>query len=76
MLKAQKTIYYWHIPNRDYYTGIQTTPLTVPYTPERQGEAVAFSADGSGYYTLSEGSNATLYYYKRVVEPTVDNTNK
>lgn len=37
----------------------------VPYKPERQGEAVAWAANGSGYYTLSEGTNQALYYYQR-----------
>lgn len=32
---------------------------------EIQGEAVSFAADGSGYYTLGEGSAARLYFYKK-----------
>lgn len=43
-------------------------PLRVPYTPEMQGEAIAFSPDGSGYYTLSEskgGITPVVYFYKR-----------
>ena len=43
-------------------------PLRVPYTPEMQGEAIAFPEDGSGYYTLSEsrgGVAPVIYYYKR-----------
>ncbi len=31
---------------------------------ERQGEALAFAADGSGYYTVSEGSGPALYLVK------------
>lgn len=43
-------------------------PLRVPYTPEVQGEAIAFPVDGSGYYTLSEsrgGVTPVVYFYKR-----------
>jgi hypothetical protein len=35
---------------------------------EPQGEGICFAADGNGFYTLSEKSNAasvTLNYYKR-----------
>ncbi|WP_431213651.1 hypothetical protein ACQ86N_01690 [Puia sp. P3] len=34
-----------------------------PYAPEVQGEAIAFSADGSGYFTISEGRRPKLFYY-------------
>ena len=37
----------------------------VPYTEEPQGEAVCFAADGSGYYTLSEGVNEPIFHYER-----------
>jgi hypothetical protein len=54
----------------------QGTPLTLPQTfsgmrfdvplsPEPQGETVAFAMDGSGYYSLSEGKNQTLYFYPK-----------
>jgi hypothetical protein len=41
---------------------------TLPYTIEPQGESVAFAADGSGYFTLSEkglASAVNLFFYKR-----------
>jgi hypothetical protein len=41
---------------------------TLPYRPEVQGEAVTFSINNDGYFTLSEKSifnNLHLYYYKR-----------
>jgi hypothetical protein len=43
-------------------------PIRVPYTPEPQGEAIAFPENGSGYYTLSEtrgGVTPVVYFYKR-----------
>ena len=35
-------------------------PCRAPETPERQGEAVAFTADGKGYVTISEGEHAAV----------------
>ncbi|MGK0190375.1 MAG: VCBS repeat-containing protein, partial [Verrucomicrobiales bacterium] len=35
----------------------------VPLAGEPQGEAVSFNADGSGYYTISEGNNQPVYFY-------------
>lgn len=43
----------------------QTDFVSVTYKQETQGEAVSFDAVGSGYYTLSEGANQPLYYYRR-----------
>ncbi len=41
------------------------TPVTVPLAAEPNGEAVAFDAAGSGYFTLSEGSHQPVYYFAR-----------
>jgi len=40
--------------------------VAVPIASEPQGEAIAFDAIGSGYFTLSEGTNRPLYYYQRI----------
>lgn len=43
-------------------------PVRVPYTPEPQGEAIAFPEDRSGYYTLSEVRDQVIpriYFYRR-----------
>ena len=37
--------------------------LEVPAAFERQGEAIAFSADGLSYYTIGEGLHAPIYRY-------------
>jgi hypothetical protein len=37
----------------------------IPVALERQGEAFTFSADGRGYYTVSEGDAPTLHAYAR-----------
>lgn len=37
------------------------TAVAMPVAAEPQGEAVAFAADGSAYFTTSEGANPPLY---------------
>lgn len=49
-------------------TALQTTPTSLPYQLEPQGEAVCFAADNSGYFTLSEkgmSQAVNLFFYKR-----------
>ena len=44
------------------------TPFQVPVIgppTEPNGEAIGFSATGRGYFTLSEGANQPLYYFRR-----------
>ncbi|MBM4467394.1 MAG: hypothetical protein FJ014_17870, partial [Chloroflexi bacterium] len=36
----------------------------VPLVEEPQGEALAFAADGLGYYTISEGAFQPIYFYE------------
>src|ERR1700675_751445 len=38
-------------------------PCYAPQADERQGEAVGFAADGSGYFTISEGANAPIHHF-------------
>jgi len=47
---------------------LQKAPVNLAYRLEPQGEAVAFAADNSGFYTLSEkaySSTVNLFFYKR-----------
>ncbi len=47
----------------------------LPYTPEPQGEAVAWAPDGNAYFTISEereGVPAVLYRYGRLAAEAVD----
>jgi hypothetical protein len=69
LLKTYDRIYYWHKPDS---LSIQQTLLTKPtelsYKPEPQGESIAWTLDGRGFYTLSESvdnERAKLYFYKR-----------
>lgn len=55
-------------PTLPFAKWLALPPDTLPYTTEPQGEAIGWSPDGSGYYTLSEsqiGSDLYLYFYPR-----------
>jgi len=47
-------------------------PKAIPIAAEPQGEAICFDRQGAGYFTISEGSHPTLYYFA----PTEPNTPK
>ncbi len=38
-------------------------PCAVPLATEPQGEAIGIAADGSGYYTVSEGEHQPIYFF-------------
>ena len=38
-------------------------PCSAPQADERQGEAVGFAADGTSYFTISEGANAPIHHF-------------
>jgi hypothetical protein len=69
LLKNYDHVYYWKREGTESITDLlQRTPLELKYKPEKQGEAIAWSRDGSGYYTLSESTTherARLLFYKR-----------
>jgi hypothetical protein len=46
--------------------------LQVPAAFERQGEAIAFSADGLSYFTIGEGLHAPIYQYELPPRPDTD----
>ncbi|XP_046575903.1 uncharacterized protein LOC124283913 [Haliotis rubra] len=66
LIKARDAVYYWAVPNGDYVSAVKTAPATLPYHPEPRGESVAWTPNGDGYYTLSEGDDQPLYFYKRL----------
>ncbi|XP_052761671.1 uncharacterized protein LOC128204300 [Mya arenaria] len=66
LLKTYQQVLYWHVPDRDYFRHMARRPAVLLYIRERQGEAVCWDAASTGYYTLGEDVNATLYYYRRV----------
>ncbi len=67
LIKTYTKVFLWTraTPDAPLFSG---EPVSVPYTVEPQGEAVAWAADGSGYFTVSEERNdipAHLYFYPR-----------
>ena len=70
VLKTYGAIYYWRKPaDEKCWKMFEKDPVSVPYIPEPQGEAVCWSADGLGYYTVSEepgGIPSHLYFYPRL----------
>jgi hypothetical protein len=45
----------------DFAAVLAATPLSVPVASETQGEAVAYTVDGRGYVTSSEGASPPLH---------------
>lgn len=70
LLKNLLSVYYWQrLENETIPSLLKKPAILLPYTPEIQGEAITFSLDGSGYYTLSEepfGFKADLRFYPRL----------
>ncbi|MDZ4700979.1 MAG: hypothetical protein SH809_14825, partial [Rhodothermales bacterium] len=63
LVKSYDVVYRYEAGLDPWYAD---TPEAMPYVPEPQGEAIAWAADESGYFTLSEeagGVPAILYYY-------------
>jgi len=69
LLRNYTDIFYWKKKgNESIIDLLQTPAMELPYDPEPQGEAIAWSRDGTGYYTISEnakGSRGKLLFYKR-----------
>jgi hypothetical protein len=69
MIKTYTNLFYYqHSFNETIDQTLQKNYTNLPYTLEPQGEAVAFAADGSGFYTVSEksfASSVNVYFYKR-----------
>ncbi|KAL4231294.1 hypothetical protein ACF0H5_008874 [Mactra antiquata] len=65
LMKTYGHVYYWSVPDGNYYSSLTSYPATLPYHWERQGEGICFSANANGYYTLGEGANSPLWFYRR-----------
>jgi hypothetical protein len=59
----------WSRPNgvgvADAFHGAPTRLPIIGRPKEPNGEAIAFDASGHDYYTISEGTNPAIYYFKR-----------
>ena len=69
LLKNYDHIYYWkRSPGELLKNILPTPPIKLPYDREMSGEAIAWSVDGSGFFTLGEngkGDRAPLLFYVR-----------
>ncbi len=69
LLKNYDQVLYWKRGKKETWPEALTrTGKKLLYFPEAQGEAVAFTTDQSGYFTLSEerlGIRARLLFYRR-----------
>ncbi len=67
VVKTYTAIHLWHAKaNEDIAASLRRPFTLVPYIPEIQGEALAWSTTESGYYTLSEETMrlpAHLFFY-------------
>lgn len=59
LIKNYQNIYYWKkSANESIEELLAQPPLRLNYTPEPQGEAIAWKNDQSGFFTISEINNA------------------
>ena len=70
LIKTYGKVYFWERDNLQTTICelLRSTPEILKYTPEPQGEAIAFTPDQDGYYTLSEerfGKTPLLLFYPR-----------
>lgn len=69
VVKNYNEIFYWKItPGEDLVKTMAQPPVTIPYKPEPQGEAIAWAHDGSGFYTVSEKNKdkkSFLFFFER-----------
>jgi hypothetical protein len=64
LLKSYNNVYYWKRHDGEPVWQVMTEkPKILYYKKEKQGEAIGFTPDGSGYYTTSEGQGEPIYYY-------------
>lgn len=65
VLKTLQKVYYWQRNNNEaIWQTLQRTPAELPYQQEPQGEAICFDKNAQGYFTVSEGKQSPVYYYK------------
>jgi hypothetical protein len=69
LVKTYDKVFLWtRVEGESIRDAFMRQPIRVPYSPEMQGEAIAFPENESGYYTLSEsrgGITPVVYFYKR-----------
>lgn len=51
------------LPGESVAQALFAAPCVLPLKSEDQGEALAYAADGSGFYTVSEGKGSKILFY-------------
>jgi hypothetical protein len=66
LIRTYLNAYLWQRAlDAPFVNSFEHPPCNVPLQLERQGEAIAFSIDASGYYTLSEGPHPAIHFFER-----------
>jgi len=69
ILRSYTSGLYWkRAAGTDLWDAFSEVPCSVPIESEPQGEALAFAADGYGYFSVSEGINQPIYFYSQQFE--------
>ncbi len=64
LIKNYFSVFYWCRSAGEPLSMVLTNaPAIAPYLFEPQGEAIAWKADGNGYYTISEGISQPVYFW-------------
>lgn len=73
LLRREERAWYWVRQPGETVAGALSHPpqsaLVIGPPTEPNGESITFSVDASGYYTLSEGQNQPVYYFRRIGQP-------
>ncbi len=66
LIKTYTHAYLWRRgEGQSVKDALAASPCVAPLKREPQGESLAFAADGSGYFTLSEGASQPLHFVAR-----------
>lgn len=66
LIRTYTDIFWWNrAPGQSIAEALRGPRCTMPIREEPQGEALAFTPDGKGYYTLSEGERQPLHLFLR-----------
>jgi hypothetical protein len=64
-IRTYSAVWLWsRSPGQSVGQALAGTPCEAPAAAEKQGEAIAFDADGRGYWTSSEGEHPPLHHFR------------
>ena len=63
-IRTYSTVWVWaRAAGSELAEAFSSEPCEGPSASEAQGEAIGFDPDGTGYFTVSEGTNPPLYHF-------------